>query len=71
MTGQRRDRFHVKTTPFKAISHKTGRPFEVVKEGSISIPIYAHKNTIPRRHPKTGAILYEPLPDGKLKALIR
>lgn len=61
----------MKTTPSKPKSHKTSKPFEVVKSGSISIPIYAHANLIPHRHPQTGAILYETLPDGKLKARIK
>ena len=39
--------------------------------GSISIPIYAHTNIIPQRDPQTGAILYETLPDGKLKARVK
>jgi integrase len=39
--------------------------------GSISIPIYAHTNIIPHRHPQTGAILYETLPDGKLTARVK
>lgn len=61
----------MKTDPSEAKSRKTSKPFQVIKEGSISIPIYAHTNIIPKRHPQTGAILYESLPDGKLKALIK
>jgi integrase len=61
----------MKTDPSKAKSRKTSQPFEVVKMGSISIPIYAHTNLIPHRHPQTGAILYETLPDGKLKARVK
>ncbi len=61
----------MKTTPSKAKSAKTKEPFEIVKEGSISIPIYANANIIPHRHPQTGAILYESLPDGKLKARVK
>ena len=61
----------MKTDPSKAKSCKTSQPFEVVKVGSISIPIYAHTNIIPQRDPQTGAILYENLPDGKRKALVK
>ena len=61
----------MKKDPSKAKSHKTSQPFEVVKVGSISIPIYTHTNIIPHRHPQTGAILYETLPDGKLKARVK
>jgi integrase len=61
----------MKIDPSKPKSHKTSQPFEVVKVGSISIPIYAHTNIIPHRHPQTGAILYETLPDGKLKARVK
>jgi integrase len=61
----------MKTDPSKAKSHKTSQPFEVVKVGSISIPIYAHTNIIPQRDPQTGAILYKSLPGGKRKALVK
>src|ERR1017187_9399016 len=53
---------------------KSNRPLEVVTEGSISIPIYAHTNIIPQRDPQTGAIRYETLPEGdisKPKALVK
>jgi integrase len=55
----------------EAKSRKASEPFEVVKQGSISIPIYAHTNIIPQRDPQTGAILYKSLPGGKRKALIK
>jgi integrase len=61
----------MKNDPSKAKSHKTSQPFEVVKVGSISIPIYAHTNIIPQRDPQTGAILYDSLPDGKRKARVK
>jgi len=61
----------MKTDPSKAKSHKTSQPFEVVKVGSISIPIYAHTNIIPERDPQTGAIFYDSLPDGKRKARVK
>ena len=61
----------MKTDPSKAKSHKTSQPFEVVKVGSISIPIYAHTNIIPQRDRQTGAILYKSLPDGKRKARVK
>ena len=61
----------MKTDSSKSKSRKTSQPFDVIKEGSISIPIYAHTNIIPHRHPQTGAILYETLPDGKLKARVK
>lgn len=61
----------MKTNLSEAKSRKSNKPLEVVKEGSISIPIYAHTNIIPQRDPQTGAILYETLSDGKLKALVK
>jgi integrase len=61
----------MKTDPSKAKSSKNSKPLEVVKVGSISIPIYAHTNIIPQRDPQTGAILYETLPDGKRKAHVK
>ncbi|MFZ0828831.1 MAG: site-specific integrase [Verrucomicrobiia bacterium] len=61
----------MKNDPSKAKSHKTSQPFEVVKVGSISIPIYAHTNIIPQRDPQTGVILYDSLPDGKRKARVK
>lgn len=61
----------MKTDLSKSKSLKTSQPFDVIKAGSISIPIYVHTNIIPQRDPQTGAILYETLPDGKRKALIK
>jgi len=62
------------SAPTEAENHKTRKPFEVVKVGSFSIPIYANTNIIPQRDPQTGAIRYEPLPEGstsKPKALVK
>ena len=62
------------SAPSEAENHKTGKPFDVVKVGSISIPIYANTNIIPQRNPQTGAICYESLPSGstaKPKALVK
>jgi len=73
-TGQRRDNVFVKIDPEKAKKRKNTKPFEVVKQGSISIPIYAHTNVIPQRNPQTGTILYETQPSGatsKPKALVK
>lgn len=61
----------MKTAPSKAKSRKASQPFDVIKVGSISIPICANNNIIPKRDPQTGAILYENLPDGKRKALVK
>jgi integrase len=61
----------MKTNLSKVKHHNAHRPLEVVKEGSISIPIYVHTNIIPRRDPQTGVILYETLPGGKRKALVK
>ena len=61
----------MKMNPSEAKNRNTNRPLEIVKQGSISIPIYAHTNIIPQRDPQTGAILYESLPDGKRKALVK
>jgi len=49
------------TSPSKTKGRKVKHPFEVVKAGSISIPICSHANIIPKRHPHTGATLYESL----------
>ncbi len=64
----------MKTVPSEAKSSKTSKPFEVVKEGSVSIPIYAHTNFNTLRDPQTGVIIYETLPVGatsKPKALVK
>jgi hypothetical protein len=61
----------MKNDPSKAKDHKTSHPFEAVKVGSISIPIYAHTNIIPQRDPQSGAILYDCLADGKRKARVK
>lgn len=61
----------MKTDPSKSKTRKTSHPFEVVKVGSVSVPIYAHTNIIPQRDPQTGAILYAALPNGKRKALVK
>jgi hypothetical protein len=64
----------MKSTPSESKNRKTREPFDVVKVGSISIPIYANTNIIPQRHPQTGKILYETLPVGdnsKPKALVK
>ena len=50
---------------------KTRKPFETVKVGSISIPIYAHSNVIPQRDPTSGKIIYETTADGKKQALVK
>jgi len=64
----------MKAEASKAKSDKTSQPFETVKVGSISVPIYAHTNIIPQRDPQTGAILYQPQPEGsttKPKAFVK
>ena len=61
----------MKTNLSEVKNCKANRPVEIVKQGSISIPIYAHTNIIPQRDPQTGAILYDSLPDGKRKALVK
>jgi hypothetical protein len=61
----------MKNDPFKAKPRKTGQPFEVIKVGSISTPIYAHTNIIPQRDAQTGGIRYENQPDGNRKAVIK
>lgn len=45
-TGQRRDYSRMKTTPVEAKNRKNGKPLEVVKVGSISVPIYRHKRKL-------------------------
>jgi len=48
-----------------------GKPFEVVKLGNVSIPIYCHTNIIPQRG-QDGKILYGTLDkNGKRRALVK
>jgi integrase len=61
----------MKTSPSESKPVKANKPLEVVKEGSISIPIYAGQNIIPQRDPQTGAIIYDTLPDGSRKARVK
>ena len=61
----------MKTDRSKPKSRKSSQPFELVKEGSVSVPIYAHTNIIPKRDAQTGAILYQSQPDGKRQAIIK
>ncbi len=49
----------MKTVPSETKTDKKSGPFEVIKVGSISIPIYAHTNIIPQRDPDSGKIIYE------------
>ena len=51
-TGQGRFTISMKNDLSKSKSPKTRQPFDVIKEGSILIPIYAHTNIIPHRHPR-------------------
>lgn len=52
-------------------SPKKRKPFEIIKAGSISVPIYRHTNIIPQRD-AAGKIVYGGLgPDGKAKALVK
>jgi hypothetical protein len=55
----------MKTDVSTAKGSKSSKPFEVVKVGSISIPIYVHTNIIPQGDQESGAILYENLPGAK------
>jgi hypothetical protein len=60
----------VKTKPVKAKNGVGGKPFEVVKIGNVSVPIYRHSNIIPRRD-AAGKIIYGPPDDkGKLSVLV-
>lgn len=61
----------MKATPAKAKKQKKGEPFQVVKVGNVSIPIYRHTNVIPERD-ATGKVVYGP-PDitGKSRAVVK
>lgn len=64
----------MKSTPVIATSgnsRKSSKPLEVVKEGSVWIPIYANRNLIAERDRVTGKIVYDPLPDGGRQARIK
>ena len=61
----------MKTQIPAAKNRRNGKPLEVVKEGSISVPIYRHTNIIPERDAQ-GKILYGPPDaDGRAKALVK
>lgn len=52
-------------------SPKKRKPFEVIKAGSISVPIYRYTNIIPQRD-DSGRIVYGARgPDGEAKALVK
>ncbi len=61
----------MKTHPAEAKNRKNGKPLEVVKVGSVSVPIYRHTNIVPQRD-SAGKIIYGPAPDeGKPQALVK
>jgi hypothetical protein len=69
-TGQGRDNFRMKIKPVKAKNGSGGKPFEVVKIGNVSVPIYCHSNIIPQRD-AAGKIIYgSPDANGKRLALV-
>lgn len=61
----------MKAVPSDAKTDKIKGPIEVVKQGSISIPIYAHANIIPERDPETGKIVYEDPLAANPKAIVK
>ena len=64
-TGQRRDRFGIKNLSAEAKNRKGGKPHEVVKVGSVSVPLYRHTNIVPRRDADAKIIYGLPRADGK------
>ena len=69
-TGQGRDNYCVKIKPVKAKNGAGGKPFEVVKIGNVTVPIYRHGNIIPQRD-VDGKIIYgSPDANGKRAALV-
>lgn len=55
----------------EANAEKTRKPFEVIKVGNVSVPIYLHVNIIPQRD-DAGKIVYAPPDDqGNERALIK
>jgi integrase len=61
----------MKTNRAEGKNGKKKEPFEVVKEGNVSVPIYRHTNIIPQRD-AAGKIIYGP-PDekGRRRALVK
>jgi integrase len=70
-TGQRRDYVAMRKNASDAKDQKKTKPFETIKIGNVSVPIYRNRNIIPKRD-EAGKIIYGP-PDaeGKRQALIR
>src|SRR2546430_820787 len=64
-TGQRRDSPGMKKQVTGGKNEEKRKPFEVIKVGNVSVPIYRQTNIIPQRDP-AGKIIYGP-PDAKGK----
>ena len=60
-----------KTSPAKPKKQKNGKPFDVVKVGSVSVPIYRHTNIIPQRDLQGKIIYGPPGANGKPKAFVK
>jgi integrase len=61
----------VKKSPNETQKRTKGKPFEVVKIGNVSVPIYRQTNIVPQRD-TAGRILYgQPDTAGKRKALVK
>ena len=60
-----------RTTPVETKSRKNRKPFEVFKEGSVSIPIYRHTNIVPQRDDARKIIYGPPDANGRPKALVK
>jgi integrase len=61
----------MKTQHTEAKNRKNGKPLEVAKVGSVSVPIYRQTNIIPQRD-AAGKIIYgPPRADGKPQALVK
>ena len=54
------DSFHIKTTPSGFRPRKASKSLEVIKEGSIPVPIYVHTNIIPQREPQPARFFTKP-----------
>jgi hypothetical protein len=61
----------VKKSPNQPRKRRRGKPFEVVKIGNVSVPIYRQTNIVPQRD-STGRIKYgQPDNAGKRRALVK
>ena len=69
--GTKTGQFRMKTSPVEPKKQKNGKPFDLVKVGSVSVPIYRHTNIIPQRDSQGRIIYGPPGANGKPKAFVK